>query len=299
MEEADNLYYEKSLAPVRTPVTSWILWITIAVFVLQLAFYQARRVDLAQYLGLHPSAVFGWFRLVGGFLRPRPAESFLDMVDPATPGPASWVAYFPFYQFVTYVFLHSFGIFHIIFNMLALYWFGRDLEVFFGRRKYLMLYFGAAVFAGACYCLSQYFKPMSRPVIGASGAIMALVICYAVLYPNRVIILIIFPMRMKYFALLIVGVDLFDTLFRSEYGVANVAHLGGALFGFAFLKLSPSVSAFLERYARMRAARRSAPSREALDRILAKISREGIGSLSDSEKKLLREASRYYRDRQV
>lgn len=252
-------------------------------FVLQIILIKSpRQIDLARYLGLHPSALLGSLGAAG---QPTP------LPKPLT--------YFPFYQLLTYAFLHSVGaIFHILFNMLFLYWFGRDLEVVFGRGKYLMLYLGAGVFAGLCYCGSQYLSPIKRPVIGASGAIMGLLVCYALLFPNRqILFMFIFPMRVKYFVLLLVGIDLYYMLLRVDNGVANVAHLGGAVFGLAFLKASPTISSFVQNFRRRRQFRREAPSQEMIDRILAKINQYGIGSLTQAERNTLRKASRRYREK--
>lgn len=150
------------------------------------------------------------------------------------------------WQPVSYMFVHSTNIMHVLFNMLALWWFGSELEAKWGRRFFLSYYFVSGVGAAAIYiaCVTLYgvfagdVLPMMEPVVGASGAVYGLLLAYGMIFGERqVAFMMIFPMKAKHFVMLIGFVE-FATLLDSgvSSGVANLAHLGGILAGFLFLK---------------------------------------------------------------
>jgi membrane associated rhomboid family serine protease len=138
------------------------------------------------------------------------------------------------WQFVTYMFLHG-GIFHLFFNMLTLFMFGNDLERNWGTTPFLNYYFVTGIGAGVC---SWVVAPNSwAVVIGASGAIYGLLLAYGMLYPNRIVLLnFLFPIKIKWLVLIVGAIAFFSSVTGSEPGVANIAHLGGMLVGFLFLK---------------------------------------------------------------
>ncbi|OGL43605.1 MAG: hypothetical protein A2W05_08500 [Candidatus Schekmanbacteria bacterium RBG_16_38_10] len=141
---------------------------------------------------------------------------------------------FYFWQLFTYQFLHG-GLFHILFNMLALWMFGGDLERIWGAASFLKYYFLCAVGAGVCTVI---FLPTSMsPTIGASGAIYGILMAYGMLFPDRMVYLyFMFPIKVKHFVILMGAIALFSSMSASESGVAHIAHLGGMIFGYLYLK---------------------------------------------------------------
>jgi membrane associated rhomboid family serine protease len=144
------------------------------------------------------------------------------------------------WQLVTYMFLHG-GIFHILFNMLALWMFGTELERIWGTRYFLKYYFVTGVGAGALTVLFSLLPfEFARTVhdgviIGASGAVYALLLAYALYFPDRPILMIVFWVPAKVCVAILAAIALVTSL--SEIGgVANATHLGGMIVGYLFLK---------------------------------------------------------------
>ncbi len=138
------------------------------------------------------------------------------------------------WQLVTYMFLHG-GVFHIFFNMLTLFMFGNDLERYWGTKRFLNYYFITGTGAGVC---SWLISMNSLSVtIGASGAIYGLLLAYGMLYPNRIVYLnFLLPVKVKWLVIIMGAMAFFSSISGSEPGVANIAHLGGMLVGFVYLK---------------------------------------------------------------
>jgi membrane associated rhomboid family serine protease len=137
--------------------------------------------------------------------------------------------YFRFWQIITYSFLHG-GYTHLLFNMLALWMFGMEIERYVGPRRVLICYFASVVTAA----LSQLFIPIlfgaaPAPTIGASGGVFGLLLAYAVMFPRRKVIPLIPPIPMPawLFATLYAGIELFLGVTGTQSGVAHFAHLGG------------------------------------------------------------------------
>ena len=151
--------------------------------------------------------------------------------------PAAVVKFFFVWQLGTYMFLHS-GIMHILFNMLALWWFGTELERVWGTRRFLQFYFFCGIGAGICVVIANYmFGNPAVATVGASGAIYGVLLASAVLWPDReMLFYFLFPIKMKYFVMLI-GAIAFLNSFNPASPVSDVAHLGGMIFGYAFLKM--------------------------------------------------------------
>jgi membrane associated rhomboid family serine protease len=151
--------------------------------------------------------------------------------------PADVVRRFYVWQLGTYLFLHG-GFFHILFNMLALWFFGKDLEDIWGTRRFLQFYFFCGVGAGLFVVLGNYlFGDPQIPTIGASGAIYGVLLVSAVLWPDRIIIFYIFPIKLKYFVMILAAIAFFGIRDLNS-GVSDIAHLSGMLFGYVFLKSS-------------------------------------------------------------
>jgi membrane associated rhomboid family serine protease len=143
--------------------------------------------------------------------------------------PIDGQSYFRFWQIVTYAFLHG-NISHLLFNMLGLWMFGNEIELYVGTRRLLVCYIASVVSAA----LSQLFIPIlfgapPGPTIGASGGVFGLLLAYAFLFPRRKVIPLIPPIPMPawLFATLYAGVELFAGVTGSLSGIAHFAHLGG------------------------------------------------------------------------
>jgi membrane associated rhomboid family serine protease len=142
------------------------------------------------------------------------------------------------WQLATYMFLHG-GFTHILWNMLALWMFGADLERLWGTRRFLNFYFFCGIGAGICVVVLNYLLPSGNPhsgTIGASGAIFGILLANAVLFPDRTILWgFLIPIKMKWFVL-IIGTVTFISSYQANTGVSEFANLGGLLFGYIFLK---------------------------------------------------------------
>lgn len=139
------------------------------------------------------------------------------------------------WRLLTAAFLHNpNSIFHILFNMMFLWIAGRDMESMYGSRNFLVFYLCAAVFSSLCWAIPDYLLNDMGRARGASGAVMAVVMLYTLYYPNREIILYIFPMKMWTMLVIFLGFDLVQFLSGAETTTAVAAHLGGALFGYLF-----------------------------------------------------------------
>jgi membrane associated rhomboid family serine protease len=147
------------------------------------------------------------------------------------------------WQLFTYMFLHA-GIWHILWNMLALWMFGVELEQTWGTEKFLRFYFICGVGAGLCVVLANYlFGDPRIATIGASGAIYGVLAASAALWPDRVILaFFFFPMKMKYFVM-IVGAITFLNTWNPSSGVSDIAHLSGLLFGLLYVKSGIALAA--------------------------------------------------------
>src|SRR6266700_4526531 len=142
------------------------------------------------------------------------------------------------WQLATYMFLHG-GIFHILFNMLALWMFGTELERIWGTRYFLKFYFVTGIGAGALTVFVSLL-PFARQlqganIVGASGAIYGLLLAYAIYFPDRLILLIVFPVPVRIAVTILGAIALFSSL-SDAGGVANATHLGGLLIGYLMLK---------------------------------------------------------------
>jgi membrane associated rhomboid family serine protease len=138
------------------------------------------------------------------------------------------------WQLATYMFLHG-GFFHIAFNLLALWMFGTELESHWGTKKFLRFYLITGIGAAI---MSTLVAPNSYTVtIGASGAIYGLLAAYGLLFPDRVILLyFVLPIRAKYLVLILGLITFWSSVSATGGGVAHVAHLGGMIFGWLYLR---------------------------------------------------------------
>lgn len=215
------------------------------------------------------------------------------------------------YQLLTYGFLHaSDDLWHIVLNMLGLWFFGRDVEYRYGRREYLTFYLVSIVIAGLVWTLAEIPSGGVPAAIGASGGVTAVVILFAFNFPYRTVLFMFFlPMPMWVAAVIFVGLDAYGAVNRSG-NVAFSAHLGGALFAFLYYKwggrleqFTPNLSALKQLRPRPKLrvhdpdADQSATTESRVDEILKKIQEHGQDSLTRGERRILEEASREYQKR--
>lgn len=217
-------YYRQSSIAFGPPLTRMVkrlIIVTSAVFVLT-------------YL---PEQLFGWpyARLWLG-LWPRGVVHGLEV-----------------WRLFTYLFLHA-GWFHIIFNMFALWMFGSDLERLWGPKQFLHYYFLTGIGAGLFDVLLQ--PSADSTTIGCSGAIYGLLLAYGMLFPDRPIFLwLIIPIKAKWFVVIMGAIEFVSSLSTPGSGVSHIAHLGGMLFGFLYLRGRRFPYAFQLRYQEWRRAR--------------------------------------------
>jgi membrane associated rhomboid family serine protease len=187
-----------------TPGVKWLLVINTAIFVVSYLTAGTGLQELFRMLSLAPVAVL---------------QSF-----------AIW-------QLFTYQFLHG-GFLHLLFNMLTLWMFGTTLERDWGTRRFLKYYLFCGVGAGMCdVAVNALIGNWNTRTIGSSGAVYGLLLAFGVLYPNVTVLFnFLFPLKAKYFVMIYGAMALLGSL-QVNTGVSNVAHLGGMLFGFAYLKL--------------------------------------------------------------
>ena len=137
------------------------------------------------------------------------------------------------WQLLTYNFCHG-GLMHLLFNMLFLWWFGRELESMYGGGRFLRFYLVSGIGAGLAFVAGAVFHGDPRPAVGASGCVMGLLVLYAFHYPRRQVLFYgIIPMEIRWLVGLYVLMDLSGYMGGSS-GIANAAHLGGAEYGAAY-----------------------------------------------------------------
>jgi membrane associated rhomboid family serine protease len=211
------------------------------------------------------------------------------------------------WQPVTYMFLHG-GMFHLLFNMFALWMFGGEIERTWGTREFVKYYFITGTGAGLLTFLLSFNS--QTPTIGASGAIFGILVAFALMFPNRPIYLyFLFPVKAKYLVIFFGIIEFLASLRHTSDGIGHFAHLGGLIIGYIYIKADWRIPAFFRffnypRYfrnykhkRRMKAVDKKREKErelmERLDQILGKISQVGYDNLSKEEKKILEQASQH------
>jgi membrane associated rhomboid family serine protease len=226
---------------------------------------------------------------------------------------------------LTYMFLH-YGFFHILFNMLWLYWFGRIFLEYLDQKKLLSIYLLGGLAGGALYIISYNISPAFRdalPVsvaLGASAAVMAIVMAISFYVPDyRIMLMFIGPVKLKYLAIAVILIDVLSIQGSNAGG--HIAHLGGALFGILYAgqikrgkDLSRGFNRFMDSLISLFKPRpkmkvkykkpegkvetdieynaRKAEEQKEIDRILEKISKSGYDALTKEEKEILFRSSK-------
>ncbi|OGS36862.1 MAG: hypothetical protein A2293_08280 [Elusimicrobia bacterium RIFOXYB2_FULL_49_7] len=214
-----------------------------------------------------------------------------------------------FYRVFTYAFIHN-SFFHLLANMLVLFFALPSVEAQEGPRRTLILFFTAALFCGLVTLLHQTFVPWSgrTVVVGASGAVCALLFLFWRSNPDATVLLFfIIPLPIRYVMIGAIALDVTGTVFSLPTGLAHVTHAAGYLFGYLYLKyggrLDMAVSArrnrrhlkLVQQQAKVRREKRFYYE-EQIDPILKKVSEQGMDSLSDVEKHILKKAKEYRRE---
>ena len=247
------------------PTIKWLMLANAGVFVLDMLLRGALGVTLVGVLGLTPAAVIE----------------------------RGWV-----WQPLTYMFVHG-GFFHLLFNMFVLWMFGGEIERLWGSAEFLRYYVLCGLGAAALSFVGFYHST----VIGASGAVFGILIAFAMLFPDRYIFLwFLIPIKAKYLIGGLAAIEILTGISGGGDGVAHLAHIGGMVVGFAYMKWwreSDPAGRVMTRWRRRHlevvqgGASRAPRVRESeIDRILDKISEHGLESLTPEEERILDEASR-------
>lgn len=160
--------------------------------------------------------------------------------------PGKFIYEFFVWQPITYMFLHSLQVTHILFNMLMLWMVGGELEQRWGKKFFLAYYLISGAGAAVIYCfvigIYSAFTGSQQglviPVVGASGGIFGLLLAYGILFGERMTnFMMVFPMKAKHFVMLLAGIEILSILSSGVTGgeVAYLAHIGGLLSGYLAL----------------------------------------------------------------
>jgi len=263
-------------------------------------------IFLIVYLGsfffkLSPSTLVSWFVL---------PTSFLEIV-------------FQPWSFVTYAFLHA-GFWHLFWNMYLLYWFGLYVLNLFTSKRFLTIYLLGAINGGLFYVLAYnlfpVFNNISSNLMGASAAVLAIVIFIATYTPDAMVRIFTFRIKLWQIGLVMVLLDLFQLPSSGNAG-GLIAHMGGAIFGYVYaiqLKKGNDIGIWFENFMdllvnlfksnkykhfkQVHKTKQSAPKNTKrnpttnhqikIDRILDKIGKSGYDSLTKAEKDFLFKAGK-------
>lgn len=269
-----------------------------------------------------PGTIIGWLiiinivvflanELLGG---PSPRGGINDLLGLQA---ADLLKPWLWWRFLTYGFCHA-SIGHIFGNMLGLFFLGPPIEQRYGRKEFLRLYLAMVVFGGFVWAVARLAMgmPPTVPVVGASAAVVGVVILFALNYPNQTILFMFFiPMPAWLLGVLIVASDLWGS-FEQASQVAFQAHLAGAALAFLywkggwnFTRLTDQFTSgkLFQRRPRLKVHRpdddANAPDRKdaarsaEMDRILEKLHREGEESLTRKERRTLQNESRRLREK--
>ncbi len=260
-----------------SPVVKYLLIINIFVYFIQVVVYLRTHISLAVFFGLQPYDIIHHFKI---------------------------------WEFGTYLFLHSEqSIFHIFFNMFTLWIFGCEVERWMGSKKFLRYYLISGIGAGIFHILFNWGS--QTPVIGASGAIYGVLVAFAVIFPDRIVTLLLFfilpvSLKAKHLVAIFVGISLFSGIvgiFGKSDSVAHFAHLGGALVGYLMLRGNVFLGTLLRKIRLFQQKQKMATEqkrikiiqekREKVDRILDRINEVGYEGITEQEKQDIKKASEF------
>jgi membrane associated rhomboid family serine protease len=226
---------------------------------------------------------------------------------------------YEFWRFVGFQFLHA-NIAHLVLNMIGLFFFGPLVEAYLGSKRFLAFYLLCGIFGAIMYMLLNLigyvvnvrygitsmpfllFSEMRQPLVGASAGVFGVLMAGAYLAPRETVYLFfLFPMQLRTLAFGLVGIALVTLMTSGQNAGGEASHLGGAIAGYYFIRHTHHLHNFFDVLGRVdptshhyrkdgRHPARLADPRE-VDRILDKINREGVHSLTDAEKRTLAQVS--------
>lgn len=217
------------------------------------------------------------------------------------------------WRFLTYNFVHV-SFMHFLFNMMMLWMFGDEVAEFMGARKFVGLYIFSGIFAGVFSIPFYLFGSLSpyAMIIGASGALMGVFVAYYKFFPERTLLLFfIIPLKMKYAIWVLIALDIMMS--QTNDSIAHFTHLGGVLAGFIFMNLFNSPVPFWEKWFQPKGKKQRSQNNSSkkvlegevgyldqdkqMDTILSKVNKEGVNSLTESERQYLLKAGERLRHR--
>jgi membrane associated rhomboid family serine protease len=207
-------------------VTTWLIVINVAVFLINNVVQQTVVDNDGYVLGrIHPIDAYGYFSVAA-----------------AVYGLQIW-------RFITFQFLHA-NFNHILFNMIALFFFGPIVESYLGSRRYLAFYLLCGIAGPAMYvvlwALGFLIHDPRVPLVGASAGIFGILIAAAQIAPNATVLIYgIIPMRLRMMAMLLLAVAVYTTVTNGTNAGGEAAHLGGAAAGFLLIK-NPRILSLLD-----------------------------------------------------
>lgn len=210
------------------------------------------------------------------------------------------------WRLVTFQFLHA-NLTHLFFNMFGLWVFGGMVESYLGFKRYAAFYLVCGVFGGLAYLLLNLLGLLglglpgvlihdpSTPLIGASAGVFGVIVACAYIAPHAVVQLLFppIPLKMRTLAYGYVAIAALNLIFGGRNAGGDAAHLGGAVAGFFFIRNAHLLRDFFDVF---KDSRRAGPPRRTdtdaeVDRILRKVHSQGLPSLTEREKTVLRRAS--------
>jgi len=197
------------------------------------------------------------------------------------------------WRLLTFQFLHA-NFIHLLFNMLGLFFLGPVLERSWGSRSFIKMYLISGAVGGALYTASNYFGKFHGYLVGASGGVLALLVACAILFPHFRVILVIFPVPIRFAAVLFTIMYLVNVAQAGPNAGGDLCHLGGMVTGLFWVLGRPWAERLRRRHKTVFQQRRQIMEVQEeieVDRILAKVHQQGIHSLTEKEKEVLRAAT--------
>ena len=209
--------------------------------------------------------------------------------------PASWLTTLQVWRLVTYQFLHG-DMLHILFNMIGLFFLGPTLERHWGSKKFLIFYLGCGTAGGVFYTLLVVLGVLvAGPMVGASGAILGMLAACAILFPQFIVFIVVFPVPIRVAAIGFAGLYVINLLAKGTNAGGDAAHLAGMAVGAIYVLSEKWRRKFKMKVQTGVWKKKMAEHRELqleLDRILKKVHDHGLHSLTYKEKKILRQATK-------
>jgi membrane associated rhomboid family serine protease len=263
--ESRRQYYNSQIRfnlPRTTPIVKWLLIANVSIFLLGVVSSR------------FASFLLTWFSVS--------SESWLRMLEP--------------WRIFTYQFVHDMSSpWHVLFNMIGLYFFGPPLERYMGSRRFVPFYLACGAAGGLLYLLLTAVNFLAPNIlVGASGSVLGLLAACAILFPQSIIVLFVVPVPIRVGAVLLaIGYFLWVVMGSANAG-GEAAHLAGMATGAAYVLLQPRWDRLILKMRSGSWEKRIEEGRRLqieVDRILAKVHRSGLHSLTRREKAILKRAT--------